>query len=602
MRSLRTRLVVVAVLVAALAVAATAWAVNRTTSSQVRRAVEEDVEAEEAIYEELGFHVFSTGSWSGVEEVVTELAQRHEERVALTTVEGDVIADSAELLDREELPLPRSPARFIDPGSPVIRFDEPAGALRERLARFAGLGPDLAEALEEAGVSFSLREDFGLSYPVWDPGDPAAGPVIGRFLFEEFIGGGMPLPDEGVDVLNAEAEALADFLAELGIDFEVVGGARGPRYVAWDVGDELAGTAVEEFFSQRGPEEILDLVDVPILGAVEPAEPALLFLGVGEEEGALPDPIGWRLLLIVGGLVVLAVVAMSVASRQVLGPVAQVTRAARRMEAGDLGERVPVGGTEEVATLAGAFNAMADSLEAQDRLRKSMTGDIAHELRTPLSNIRGYLEAIQEGVVEPSREMIDSIHEEAVQLQRLVDELAVLASAEAGDLPIDPAPTELGELLERVVLAHRARADTAGIVLELDADPAVTAWVDGGRLRQVVGNLLDNALRHTRRGDRIEVRLEGGDDRATITVGDTGPGIGAEHLPHLFDRLYRVDPSRSRETGGSGLGLAIARELVRLHGGDITVASEPGRGTSFTLWVPREQPDAGSGVTDPATG
>ena len=138
------------------------------------------------------------------------------------------------------------------------------------------------------------------------------------------------------------------------------------------------------------------------------------------------------------------------------------------MEAGDLSERVAVGGSEEIATLAGAFNAMADSLESQDRLRKSMTSDIAHELRTPLSNIRGYLEAIQEGVVDPSPEMIGSIHEEAMQLQRLVDELQDLAQAEAGELRIDVEATDLAALLDRVVLAHRPRAESAGVAV-LDA-------------------------------------------------------------------------------------------------------------------------------------
>lgn len=595
MRSLRARLVLVSLLVAVTAVAVTAWAVNRTTSNEVRGAVARDVEAEEAIYEELSFHAFSAGSWDDVDGLVRSLAVRFDERVALTTVEGVLIADSA-LLMGDDLPLPGIPARFIDPASPVIQFDEPPEALLDGLAPLVDRGRELADALEDAGISFTLGEDFGLSYPVWDPADPAVGPVLGRFILEELMAGpaagGMPHRNEGLD--PGAADRLADLLDGLGVAVPPETGLPEPQRGQWDLGD------VEALLTGSSLRELLDLLDVPGWLAGESAEPALLFLGVGgEAAGALPDPVGWRLLLIVAGVALLAVAVTLLATRRVLDPVSDITRAARRMGGGDLGERVSVGGPDEIATLAGAFNAMADSLETQDRLRKSMTGDIAHELRTPLSNIRGYLEAIQEGVVEPSPELIASIHEEALHLQRLVDELQDLALAEAGELQIDRRDVALDELLDRVVRAHRPRAEAAGVTLEALLTSGTRASVDPGRIRQVIGNLLDNALRHTGTGGRIVLELEDREGAVMIAVTDDGTGIAAEDLPHVFERLYRADRSRSRETGGSGLGLPIARELVRLHGGDITVESRAGEGARFVVELPpvgRDDGDAGAGV------
>jgi two-component system sensor histidine kinase BaeS len=305
-----------------------------------------------------------------------------------------------------------------------------------------------------------------------------------------------------------------------------------------------------------------------------------------DEDAVLPDPIGWRLLAIVALVGVVAVVGTVVAARRLLRPIGALTGAAHRMGEGDLGERVSVGGSDEIAVLAEAFNTMADSLEEQDRLRRIMTGDIAHELRTPLSNIRGYLEALREGVLEPTPEIIASLHDEAVLLQGLVDDLQDLALAEAGELRVVPEETDLVDLLERSLAPYRPRAEAAGISIDIEVDSPAHVAVDRGRMRQVVGNLLDNALRHTPSGGRVTVGLRREGGATLISVADTGPGIPQEHLPNVFERFYRADPSRHRATGGSGLGLAIARELVRAHGGEISVESRPGAGTIFTIRLP----------------
>ena len=182
--------------------------------------------------------------------------------------------------------------------------------------------------------------------------------------------------------------------------------------------------------------------------------------------------------------------------------------------------------------------------------------------------------------------MIASIHEEAVHLQGLIDDLQELALAEAGALRLDPAPAELGPVVEQVVQAHRGRAEAAGIDLTSQTVDGVTAVIDTARIRQVLANLVDNAVRHTPSGGTVRVTLERRADQARIRVEDDGPGIDPEHLPHLFERFYRADPSRSRDTGGSGLGLAIAAELVRAHGGSIAADPLVERGAAFVVSLP----------------
>jgi len=573
MDSLRTRLLAASLLVALTAVAVTAWAVNRTTSSQVREAVERELENEESIYEELSFFAFARGSWDGVDELIWELSDAFDQRVALTTMDGALIADS-----ESAAALPDLPARFIDPDSPVISFDEPPEGLAGGFGVFTDQFSGLMMALDQAGVPFEVDEGFGLAYPVWDMEDPAASQVVGRFFLEQLLlGDGSYLFSVEGGPAGGDSGELELLLDSLGVPLDLLAD---PAGIDWGEID-VEGT-IDELLSGPG---LLDITGLPFLH--ETAEPALLFLGLAGQDRVLPDPIGWQLLLIVGLVAASAVMATVIVSRRVLGPVGALTAAARRMEGGDLGERVIVSGSDEIADLAGAFNSMAESLQTQDRLRKAMTGDIAHELRTPLSNIRGYLEAIEEGVVEPTPDLISSLHEEAVLLQRLVDDLQDLALADADELRIASEPADLGDLLEGTVHAHRVTADAAGVALALDVSPGVTATIDRGRIRQVIGNLVDNAIRHTDQGGMVSVVLTDYEDHLEIAVIDTGVGIPAEHLPHVFDRFYRVDASRSRDTGGSGLGLAIAAELVRLHGGSIDVESEVGNGSVFRVSLPR---------------
>jgi signal transduction histidine kinase len=311
-----------------------------------------------------------------------------------------------------------------------------------------------------------------------------------------------------------------------------------------------------------------------------------------------------RALLLAAGVAGLAAVLLTMGlSRPILGPVEALTAAARRMERGDLSQRVEVRSNDEIGELAQAFNAMADGLYRLEELRRNMVSDVAHELRTPLSNIRGYLEAVQDGVVEPKREVIDSLHEEAMLLNRLVDDLQELALAEAGQLRLERRPVAPADVVNRATEAARAQATAKGIALQTDLpEDLPLVDVDSQRIGQVLGNLLNNALAHTlpdgkviiaarqcpepcpepsRRGAEGAEQLE-----VEFSVSDTGEGIPPGDLPYVFERFYRADKSRSRASGGAGLGLAIAKQLVEAHGGTIGVESTPGEGSVFWFTLP----------------
>jgi signal transduction histidine kinase len=274
-------------------------------------------------------------------------------------------------------------------------------------------------------------------------------------------------------------------------------------------------------------------------------------------------------------------------SRRILGPVEALTAAARRMAAGDLSQRVQITSQDEIGDLARAFNSMADGLARLEELRRQLVTDVAHELRTPLSNIRGYLEALRDGVVEPHRHVIDSLHEEAMLLNHLVDDLQDLSLAEAGQLRLEPQPVALADVVDRAVGAVRPRAQAEGVALHVDLpEDLPLVDVDPRRIGQILRNLLDNGLTHTGPGGEIVVDAHPDDEWVEVGVRDTGAGIAVEDLPYIFERFYRADKSRSRATGGAGLGLAIAKQLVEAHGGRIEVQSEIGQGTQFTFTLP----------------
>lgn len=274
-------------------------------------------------------------------------------------------------------------------------------------------------------------------------------------------------------------------------------------------------------------------------------------------------------------------------SRALTRPIRELTTATQAVAAGELGRTVPVRSKDELGQLASAFNRMSSELERAQDIRRQMTADIAHELRTPLSVILGHVDALAEGVLPANAETFDVIRDETSQLGRLVEDLRTLSRADAGELTLNLQLTSPQTLLERARSAQRPFAVEKQIELKLNVDPDTPEiTIDAERMAQVLGNLLSNALRYTPEGGTISLQAATAEGGAELRVTDSGPGIEPAELPNVFNRFYRGDKSRQRETGGSGLGLAIAKSIVELHGGRIRVESKPGQGATFVIWLP----------------
>jgi signal transduction histidine kinase len=294
-------------------------------------------------------------------------------------------------------------------------------------------------------------------------------------------------------------------------------------------------------------------------------------------------------LLISGGAAIGVAVAVSLlVSRRMALPIQNLLRASQRIAAGHYYERVPPTGSDELAALAQQFNAMAEALEHAERRRAALIGDVAHELRTPLATIEGYAEGALDGVVSAGDATWALILDEVGRLRRLVADLQELSCAEAKQLPLHLAPVAPAALVERAVARLKPQFDDKGVALTGDVPANLPlALADADRVTQVLINLLGNALQHTPTGGSVDVITWMESGHIWFQVRDTGAGIAAEHLPHLFERFYRVDKSRTRATGGAGVGLTICKALVEAHGGRIWGESEGlGRGATFTFTLP----------------
>ena len=284
----------------------------------------------------------------------------------------------------------------------------------------------------------------------------------------------------------------------------------------------------------------------------------------------------------------LGILLVGFVSRRLLAPIQALGSASRLLGGGDLAQRVSTSGPREISELANSFNAMAGSLEWAEEQRRNLVADVAHELRTPISNIQGYLEALKDGLIQPDANTLDTIHQQVVHLARLVEDLRLLAQAEGGALDLNLEPNSLGEVLSRSVEAFRTRAEAKGVDVSLQVSPGLPLVIlDRTRIAQVVGNLLENGVHHTPQGGQIKVSVAAtGTGNARVTVEYSGEGILPEEIPLVFERFHRVDPSRSRATGGVGLGLTIVKQLVEAHGGAIHAESTPGQGSRFIFELP----------------
>lgn len=352
---------------------------------------------------------------------------------------------------------------------------------------------------------------------------------------------------------------------------------------------DRAAMKTEKLFLLRTPfVSLRDSRGVPIAFLYSVALPSLK---PGENERAFAASLTRALAL--AGLIsaVLASLIGFFLARKIVRPVESLTRAAREMENGDLNCRVEVSSKDEIGELARAFNSMADNLARLEQLRSDMVSDVAHELRTPLTNIRCRLEAVQDRLVEPDSETINSIYEEAILLNRLVDDLQDVALAEAGQMCLWLEQTSVQDVITQAVSALQPRFASGGWSIKIEIpNRCPDVFADPQRLGQILRNLLVNAAQHTPpEGTIIVSAVAPNDSEVEFSVKDTGDGIAPEDLPFVFERFYRADQSRSRATGGSGLGLAIVKQIVLTHGGHIRVESKTGAGTKIIFTIPTLQ-------------
>lgn len=369
---------------------------------------------------------------------------------------------------------------------------------------------------------------------------------------------------------------------------ERMGSLRSQRLVLTDAGGTVVADSQGELLGQRrpglpgrasplpGPHDAVGTVYVGPVPDTELTSAQRLFRPIFS-------------LLLWGSLVAVAIalVVTFFLSRRVLAPVKALASTARQLGKGDFSRRVEFRGRGEVGELAAAFNSMAGDLERAEELKRNMVADVAHELRTPLSNVRGYLEALSDGVLEPNPNVLRSIDEEAKLLSRLVDDLQELSLAEAGEMALDTQPTDIPRAIRAAVAAVGAQAAARGLAVRLDvAENLPAASADPDRLAQVLRILLENAMAHTEPGGSVTVGSRAEVGSIAVSVTDTGEGIPPQELSSIFERFYRVDKSRARSTGGSGLGLTIARRLVEAQGGAIKAHSQPGKGSRFAFTIP----------------
>lgn len=281
---------------------------------------------------------------------------------------------------------------------------------------------------------------------------------------------------------------------------------------------------------------------------------------------------------------VVALVASAVVTHRLTRPLTALTRTARRFAAGERSARSGVRAPGELGELARAFDTMADDVVRAESTRRHVAADVAHEIRTPLAGLQAGLEELRDGLVEPAPERLGALHDQALRLGRVVDDLAQLSAAESAALSLHPVPLDLARVVASAAAGQEAELRAAGLRVVRETAGTIPVRGDPDRLHQAIVNLLANAARYCRSGDEVSIWAGVAGERAVVRIRDTGPGIAAGDLPHIFDRLWRGPASES--VAGSGIGLAVVRELVVAHGGTVTAESTPGGGATFTIQLP----------------
>ncbi|MFI6094772.1 sensor histidine kinase [Lentzea sp. NPDC051213] len=539
--SFRTRVFLLVVAVAASTAGATAWLLVVLSANQATPATSPALPNEDLdrVVEKIATHGMLHNNWNDAGDLARELAAGTDRRIRIRSAYGTILGDSDpsgdDLPPQQSAVVETRPALLLD----VVGQVEHHASAAVMAIRSYRHNLQLAKCWRGNGIALKLtRTPLGVNMLAPDP---------------------RPVPADHCVADAPDGPLAAEEIAEL---------------------DKRCGAATDSL-----------CVRTAFAQAITALAPPSLVLMVGTvEQPQPPAGVGIVPALVSAGIVTLIVVAVSLLiSRRVLHPIRALATASRQLSSGDLSGRVPERGRDELADLTRWFNRMAESLQRSKEQQRNMIADIAHELRTPTTNIRGYVEAMQDGVFPADEELFRSLHEEAVLQERLINDLQDLALAESGTLVYHRSPAELTELLRAVRTAHSTTAATRDIRIELDGPGPVPVVVDPDRIRQVIGNLMTNALNATSPGGVITLRARTEGGTAVIEVADTGCGIASEDLAHVFDRFWRADSARGRHTGGRGLGLAIAREIIAAHAGTITVTSTVGTGTTFTVRLPLEQ-------------
>ncbi|WP_033263291.1 sensor histidine kinase [Amycolatopsis vancoresmycina] len=571
-RSLVVRLTAVSLLIALASIAATAWLAVQTTTRAIQQEQGQALSGDATIYTELLGFAAVNHTWDQVGPRLRTLSEQTGRRIVLTTVDRRVLGDSG----GAPVTLPVKATASVDPlhVDPVLLPEAGTSGIDPRAAGPFKLPPSEREELTALATrATACLAAVGLPSQVRD--SPSGRPQL-----------------TGLDPLSARY-----FASKCGL-YELAEPTRTEEAALLGLND-----AVNRCLQGQGGEPVKLGLDLEVLGVPDQrptqgcldsarreqltpyvAPPALLFtLGPGGSQlptFTLSRENLARILAVTGGVLVLAVALTVLVATRLSRPLRALTEAAEQ------DRPAPVKTRDEVGYLAAAFNDLTARRERIEEQRKAMVSDIAHELRNPLNVIRGRLEAAEDGHLPFDRALTASLLEETVLLQHIVDDLQDLAAADAGQLRLHPELLDAAELAHHVAAAHADRAAAAGVTLTVSADGETVVHADPVRLRQVVGNLVTNAVRHTPPGGRVTIRTSSTVDTVTLAVADTGTGIAAADLPHVFDRFWRAEKSRSRQTGGSGLGLAIVRHLVQAHGGTVTAESEVDTGSTFTVRLP----------------
>jgi two-component system sensor histidine kinase BaeS len=568
-RSLLLRLLAASAVIAMCAIGATAWLVMRGTTQAIQQQQVRAYANDTRLYDALVGYAATHTSWDGAQPFLDGLTAGTDRRITLTTPGRQVLAGT---------PVTGQPAASVDPlhVDPAVLPDA-HDQIDER-----AIGPYMLNDKERADqrtyateIQQCVRQhSTATTVQVEHPNGIVTVATNAPAKVKD---------DCQVDypTLTSEVKRSLDVLSELADiclrrQTSAKVSVQSPVTWAFDVYGGKADPAVARAcVADARRQQLMPYVAPPVLMFIHsPDKPATTGI---RTEFPLSRVAG------VAALVMLVTVAVTaLVGFRLIRPLRALIAAARH-PAGTQA-RVPVRGRDEIGVLAAALNHESERRERAEAQRKAMVSDIAHELRTPLTNIRSWLEAAEDGLAAPvsDPQLATALLTEAVQLQRIIDDLQDLAAADAGVLRLDRRPVAAAELVRQAVTAHRGSADAAGVRLVEDIGFTGVVDADPVRLTQALGNLIGNAVRYTPAGGLVTVSTVEHGGAVLLRVADTGPGIAPEDLPRVFDRFWRADPSRTRDTGGSGLGLAIVKPLVEAHGGTVSVTSDE-HGATFTV-------------------